>query len=156
MVDKLYTVLLKALNTHCPLIPGALFTGSNPWFNTKLKQDRKRVFASYKSHKRNKTNADLKASYNTLVKEYKHNCKRARPEHKRMADVAIQDAAGMSQYMQSHVGNKLYQPIGSLKKPDGTYSDPSLDTLNTLANICLLYTSPSPRDRQKSRMPSSA
>ena len=28
--------------------------------------------------------------------------------------------------------------------------------LNWLANICLLYTSPSPRDRQKSRMPSSA
>ena len=25
-----------------------------------------------------------------------------------------------------------------------------------IANICLLYTSPSPRDRQKSRMPSSA
>ena len=28
-------------------------------------------------------------------------------------------------------------------------------TLNT-SNYCLLYTSPSPRDRQKSRMPSSA
>ena len=27
---------------------------------------------------------------------------------------------------------------------------------HTLTNICLLYTSPSPRDRQKSRMPSSA
>jgi outer membrane protein insertion porin family len=27
---------------------------------------------------------------------------------------------------------------------------------NTYINICLLYTSPSPRDRQKSRMPSSA
>ena len=27
---------------------------------------------------------------------------------------------------------------------------------STLSNICLLYTSPSPRDRQKSRMPSSA
>ena len=26
----------------------------------------------------------------------------------------------------------------------------------TLSHICLLYTSPSPRDRQKSRMPSSA
>ena len=25
-----------------------------------------------------------------------------------------------------------------------------------LQNVCLLYTSPSPRDRQKSRMPSSA
>ena len=27
---------------------------------------------------------------------------------------------------------------------------------NTLSKDCLLYTSPSPRDRQKSRMPSSA
>ena len=31
------------------------------------------------------------------------------------------------------------------------------DEINTVQkNICLLYTSPSPRDRQKSRMPSSA
>ena len=29
-------------------------------------------------------------------------------------------------------------------------------TIRGLFNICLLYTSPSPRDRQKSRMPSSA
>ncbi|CZS11804.1 hypothetical protein CDFC105_93933 [Clostridioides difficile] len=29
-------------------------------------------------------------------------------------------------------------------------------TLASMINICLLYTSPSPRDRQKSRMPSSA
>ena len=32
----------------------------------------------------------------------------------------------------------------------------SHNSSETLANICLLYTSPSPRDRQKSRMPSSA
>ena len=31
-----------------------------------------------------------------------------------------------------------------------------IDLRNALAEICLLYTSPSPRDRQKSRMPSSA
>ena len=40
---------------------------------------------------------------------------------------------------------------------DGT--DPPADSFsNTLApsEVCLLYTSPSPRDRQKSRMPSSA
>ena len=29
-------------------------------------------------------------------------------------------------------------------------------TMNMVNKICLLYTSPSPRDRQKSRMPSSA
>ena len=34
---------------------------------------------------------------------------------------------------------------------------PGVETLHTdLADACLLYTSPSPRDRQKSRMPSSA
>ena len=32
----------------------------------------------------------------------------------------------------------------------------SIDARNGLVNCCLLYTSPSPRDRQKSRMPSSA
>ena len=31
-----------------------------------------------------------------------------------------------------------------------------IDAEKELAGICLLYTSPSPRDRQKSRMPSSA
>ena len=30
------------------------------------------------------------------------------------------------------------------------------DTFDNRRNICLLYTSPSPRDREKSRMPSSA
>ena len=30
------------------------------------------------------------------------------------------------------------------------------DKMGMLATLCLLYTSPSPRDRQKSRMPSSA
>jgi predicted ferric reductase len=31
-----------------------------------------------------------------------------------------------------------------------------VDAFNTILSNCLLYTSPSPRDRQKSRMPSSA
>ena len=41
----------------------------------------------------------------------------------------------------------------------GVESVTIIDTTETTAaasNICLLYTSPSPRDRQKSRMPSSA
>ena len=30
------------------------------------------------------------------------------------------------------------------------------ETMKEIVYVCLLYTSPSPRDRQKSRMPSSA
>ena len=41
---------------------------------------------------------------------------------------------------------------------DGTtFTEPTLDYLYSIGvSNCLLYTSPSPRDRQKSRMPSSA
>mgnify|MGYP003301234697 CR=1 FL=1 len=35
-------------------------------------------------------------------------------------------------------------------------SEDHMDNLKKLCDNCLLYTSPSPRDRQKSRMPSSA
>ena len=35
-------------------------------------------------------------------------------------------------------------------------SDFSADDINKTLNYCLLYTSPSPRDRTRSRMPSSA
>ena len=39
---------------------------------------------------------------------------------------------------------------------NSTWTNNDLDTLQVEAMDCLLYTSPSPRDRQKSRMPSSA
>ena len=35
-------------------------------------------------------------------------------------------------------------------------SDQSIETIEQLYEACLLYTSPSPRDRTRSRMPSSA
>ena len=38
----------------------------------------------------------------------------------------------------------------------GSYSDNVFSVIAFPCNDCLLYTSPSPRDRQKSRMPSSA
>ena len=42
--------------------------------------------------------------------------------------------------------------VDGLDKP----TDSQLNALASNATTCLLYTSPSPRDRQKSRMPSSA
>src|SRR5665213_4114877 len=53
-------------------------------------------------------------------------------------------------------------PIGTDEQPEEHQIrlDNAVKTLDRLArtklNTCLLYTSPSPRDRQKSRMPSSA
>ena len=48
----------------------------------------------------------------------------------------------------------LDKQIQSLKV--GETKSVTLDAKDAYGEICLLYTSPSPRDRQKSRMPSSA
>ena len=49
---------------------------------------------------------------------------------------------------------KKLDPLGGQAINTGAYA-PKVAARNTL-QTCLLYTSPSPRDRQKSRMPSSA
>ena len=61
---------------------------------------------------------------------------------------------------------KLVQIIGDLLKVEGNewLMDEIMKTIGETSSVeeiakhsvCLLYTSPSPRDRQKSRMPSSA
>ena len=56
----------------------------------------------------------------------------------------------------------LVRHKAALGKMESTYSKDDEKELKSLKNVkkpkkpCLLYTSPSPRDRQKSRMPSSA
>ena len=55
-----------------------------------------------------------------------------------------------------HKSVLLYETVGSLNiKPGGIYVDGTLGG-GGHAYDCLLYTSPSPRDRSVSRMPSSA
>ena len=45
-----------------------------------------------------------------------------------------------------------YETVASAKQKEGKY----VNLIVKMDKSCLLYTSPSPRDRQKSRMPSSA
>ena len=63
--------------------------------------------------------------------------------------------AGLVIYLQREnmrEGYPLENEEGDLSANQGPYGGPS----ETKTFTCLLYTSPSPRDRQKSRMPSSA
>ena len=54
---------------------------------------------------------------------------------------------------EQYIGNRLTDPAISYPH---TPPERQQVTATQLIYICLLYTSPSPRDRQKSRMPSSA
>src|SRR5674476_1491871 len=77
------------------------------------------------------------------------------------ADYFVVNAFNMSGYLES--STQTHYPAASFELPDGQYiftasannesSDYPVPLLT--ASTCLLYTSPSPRDRQKSRMPSS-
>ena len=60
-----------------------------------------------------------------------------------------------------YIGIAISDPNNIIAKPYGTFTEEEI--LNKLNDIlvneniyCLLYTSPSPRDRTRSRMPSSA
>ena len=65
----------------------------------------------------------------------------------------------VSQKNQLGTAHAVKQAVPFLRKNSVSvvlYGDAPLVTRKTLSKLCLLYTSPSPRDRQKSRMPSSA
>ena len=51
-------------------------------------------------------------------------------------------------------GSKIIEPLEYAEGVGGAYAD--LEVVDTQRKDCLLYTSPSPRDRTRSRMPSSA
>ena len=75
--------------------------------------------------------------------------------------------AGVAAYRRKNPGSKLKTAVTGKVKPGSkaanrrkSYCARSAGQMKKFpkaaANPCLLYTSPSPRDRQKSRMPSSA
>ena len=54
------------------------------------------------------------------------------------------------------IAHPLYKKIITRYKNFHAHDENNKAQVGDLVRICLLYTSPSPRDRQKSRMPSSA
>ena len=62
-------------------------------------------------------------------------------------------AAAKADYSKDETVYAVMNADGSIKS---TTVSEHLYSASGLSNVCLLYTSPSPRDRQKSRMPSSA
>ena len=90
------------------------------------------------------------------LKEIESLIKEALPD----AKIEIQDLAGDGNHYSATVISSQFAGKSKIQQHKMVYN--SLkgkmgNELHALAlNTCLLYTSPSPRDRQKSRMPSSA
>ena len=90
------------------------------------------------------------------------------PINDRSLDISIQDSTYLPQHIQKLLvssNNRAFLRFDAPTKVDSSYkvelnlTPGKIYSLNdgiVLYKYCLLYTSPSPRDRQKSRMPSSA
>ena len=68
------------------------------------------------------------------------------------------DNSGINRLNDNIEGFNLIQSVAKSISPNGNYIGGEITTTDALGNpkVCLLYTSPSPRDRTRSRMPSSA
>ena len=66
--------------------------------------------------------------------------------------------AAIEHFMAEFEAGELRGPPKVLSAPNHSFSDVAKKVISiiNLASVCLLYTSPSPRDRTRSRMPSSA
>ena len=76
---------------------------------------------------------------------------------------ALRASSGQWTQQNGHVHTLInpelrYFGFGYVKGSDGWFTGAGFGSNSPITsdNLCLLYTSPSPRDRQKSRMPSSA
>ena len=72
--------------------------------------------------------------------------------------VLIKSDSALKDFVEQYTidGRPRYDPESFLKVVKETVTNKLQSHRQTKVKICLLYTSPSPRDRQKSRMPSSA
>ena len=74
------------------------------------------------------------------------------------ASVASAQTTTTQEDIKAYVNDQITDAVTQLSKTDGDLQTQIKTLEQQVAELsaCLLYTSPSPRDRQKSRMPSSA
>ena len=77
-------------------------------------------------------------------------------QHKRIANIYLITAYAIYIYLIIYVQIVGYETVFPKYNSINSSASQVANSINLPIYLCLLYTSPSPRDRQKSRMPSSA
>ena len=131
MVNKLNHILDKALDKSCPVAKAKCIDPNNPWWTPQLKDMRHKVTKTYDKYKNDRKNVEIEKIYKKQQREYKKQKRKAKKNYENIQNETVTDEEAMA------------KKIKNL-------------TTSIQPKVCLLYTSPSPRDRQKSRMPSSA
>ena len=165
MVNKLNHILNKALDKSCPVAKAKSIDPNNPWWTPKRKDMRHKITKMYDKYKNDRKNEEVEKLYRNQQKEYKKNKKeRLRKNYEHIQNEAVADEEAMAKKIKN-LTTSIQPKVTTLKLSTGQYTEIGKETCEEMMakhfpthtpKTCLLYTSPSPRDRQKSRMPSSA
>ena len=98
-----------------------------------MKQLRQEKFARYEEYKKDRTNTTNKENYYNTLNKYGRLRRQKRKKHERDQTEAKGNEAEMSKYLNKILKIKAKKDIGTLKKNNGEYTTPGLDTLQELA-----------------------
>ena len=143
MLDQYYNLIENALNEACPKQKEIIINRNNPWHKGTLKQLRLEKFARHEEYKKDRNNAVNKKNYYNTLNKYRRLCKQKQKKHERDQMEAMGNEAEMSKYLNKILKSKAKKDIGTLKKNNGDYTIPGIDTLEEMAN------KPTPRIQEK-------
>ena len=141
LVARFYKIIETSLDKACPKITISPRVKTSHWATEEHSNLKIMVSKLYKTAKKSGTHADWIA-YREADKDFKRKCNRDKNRAWRKYKECMQSTKDVTT-LTKLAQRQDRREINVLTKADGT-------------TTCLLYTSPSPRDRQKSRMPSSA
>ena len=134
MLDQYYSLLDKALNKVCPKQKEIIINKNNLWHKGTLKQLRLEKFARFEEYKKDRSNIENKMKYYNTLNKYRILCRQKQKKHERDQTEAMGNKTEMSKYLNKILKNKAKKDIGTLKKNNGDYTSPGLDTLEELAS----------------------
>ena len=133
ILDRYYSILKKVLNKACPKQKEIIINRNNPWHKGKQKQLRIEKFAKFEEYKKDRTSIENKTKYFNTLNKYRRLCRQKQKKHERDQTEVMGNEAEKSKYLNKIVKNKAKKDISPLKKSNGDYTIPGVDTLEELA-----------------------
>ena len=130
LVSKLYQVLNKALNKSCPLRTPQLQEGAARWWNNELSKEALKLNKQFKKAKRVRSLTES-IKLKVMKQKYKRLCQRSKKNAWRKFTFHLKNTgrmAALAKTLQKRERHKLY----TLRKSDGTMTEPGQETLNLL------------------------
>ena len=130
MVRALYKILNHALNKSCPMRPSKSHDQNLKWWSNKLDREAKKLNKQHKIAKRCKTLSET-IKLKIMKQKFKKLCKKEKRTSWRKYICTLKENDRMASLAKT-LQNKEKSKLHTLRKPDGSITEPGKETLNLL------------------------